>query len=730
MTKFVTKRDGRKELFDVNKIKQVIQWAVVDLDVNPLVLESKFDEFIQDGISTDDIQQNIIYHSRILCSPTEPEWSVVAGRLQTMLRWKETQIFEKSFNYYIKEQIKNGIYKHPSISKWTKNEIIKLGEAIVQNRDLNHSYASVLTANKKYLSKNECIQQMFMVNAMIIASVETKENRLDIAKKIYDGLSTRKISLATPWLSNLRQNKNISSCFILQSNDDINSIFDNVKNSALISKNGGGIGLDLSKIRAKGSEINGAKNASKGVLSWSKIFNDVAVAVDQGGKRAGAITINIPIWHRDIEDFLTIQTENGDFREKSFDIFPQIALHDLFMKEVTKENGGIWHTFCPHEIKQVLGFDITELYGKDFASNYRKCITAYNNNKLNNVGVYNAKDFLKEIMKTQFETGLPYLTFIDQINEHNPNSHIGTIPCANLCTESYSVVKGDELAHTCNLASIVVGRIESNEEMIEMSKLCTRILDNGIQLTNPPIKESKKHNELFRTIGIGIQGLHDYVAKNNLHWKSYKKFQELAELIEFGAIQESIELAKERGKYPAFENSKWDTGEMITHFKKYSSGNVDWDSIETGLEKHGIRNSQLTSPAPNTSTSIFMDASAGIMPVYSGFYNEDNAVGKFSVFGMYIKENPLSYEATASRQNQDELTKVVSALQKFVDTGISAEYIFDHNKDGFSAKSLYDTIISAWKNKTKAIYYIRTIKKGNNIDDVIGIESVCSGCSG
>ena len=731
MTGFVKKRDGRKENFDVEKIKRVIQWATNELDVNPLVLESKFDEFMKEDISTDDIQFNLIYHARILCVPEEPEWSNVAGRLETMLKWKHTQIFEKSFHYYIQEQIEKGVYKHAGIKKWTKRELINLGKYIVQNRDLDHSYGSVLTAHKKYLAEGECIQQMHMVNAMIIASVDSKETKLEFAKEVYDALSHRKLSLATPWLSNLRADRNISSCFIIGVDDSMESIADNWKNAAIISKFGGGLGIDMSKIRAAGSTVNGIENASKGIPSWSKVFNDIAVAVDQGGKRAGAFTVHVPIWHRDIEAFIEIQSENGDFRKKSFDIFPQISVHDLYMKEVVKEDGGTWYTFCPDEVKKKLDIELYGVYNKDFVATYRKCVVGHKQGKLQNVGTYNAKDLLKTIMKTQFETGLPYIPFVDHINAMNPNDHDGYIPCGNLCQESFSNVVADKYAHTCNLLSIVVGRVDSDEEMIALAALGTHILDNGITLTNAPIKESKAHNERYRTIGIGIQGLHDYLAKNGIAWENAKEISKVSELIEYGCIKKSFELVMEgRKSYPAFEGSKWQTGELIDNFIKHSNLDLDWSTLKEQVMKEGIRNSQLTSPAPNTSTSIFMDAAAGIMPVYSAFFNEDNKTGKFSVYGMYLKECPMAYERTQSRIDQKTLAKMVGALQKFVDTGISAEYLFDLNKEGFTARDLYDLIITAWKEKTKAIYYIRSIKKGENIDVITGGESACVGCAG
>ena len=782
MTFFVTKRDGRKESYHVDKIKKVIEWATSSLDVNPLMLESKFDSFIVDNITTTNIQENLIYHSRILSNPEQPEWSVVAGRLETMMLWSKTSVYEKSFLLHIKEMEQSKLYKHPAIKKYTKSEVNELGAYIDQERDLAHSYGSVLTANAKYLMDGECIQQMFMVNAMIISSLEPKENRLILVKEIYDALSLRKLSLATPWLSNLRANSNISSCFIMSVDDDIDSIFDNVKNAAKISNMGGGLGIDFSRIRAKGSEIAGNPDASKGVTSWAKIYNDTAVAVDQGGKRAGAFTISVPIFHRDIEDFLEIQTENGDLRKKSFDIFPQITIHDIFMKEVLKENGGTWYTFCPHEVKSKLGIELYNVFGKEFNSAYKRCISSFKSKLLNNVGIYNAKELIKSIMEVQFESGLPYITWVDQLNAKNPNAHDGyvkywvgskehvhfnydeveladgttinaldldegmllkgdiefkmlvktpfSIPCFNLCTESSSNVIPDDMYHTCNLLSLVVGRIFSDEEMIKLAKLASRILDNGIDLTKAPIKETGKHNNRYRTVGIGIQGMHDYMAYNNLQWDNYKEITKVSELIQFGAVSQSVENARLKGAYPAFKGSKWDTGELVSDYIKHSVTDLDWAGLQLEIDSVGIRNSQLTSPAPNSSSSIFMDAGAGCLPTYSGYYNEDNTTGKFAVYGMYIKEKPLAYGRTQPSMDQAELTKVVGALQLFIDTGISAEYVFDQNKEDFSAKSLYDLIIASWKNKNKAIYYIRSIKKGETIDDLLHVETVCAGCSG
>jgi len=393
------------------------------------------------------------------------------------------------------------------------------------------------------------------------------------------------------------------------------------------------------------------------------------------------------------------------------------------------QDGLEWHTFCPYEVSKAIGVSLTDTYGDEFDERYYAAIVAYEAGKIQNVVKYDAKELLKRIMKVQFETGMPYLVFSDTLNEHNPNKHKGTIPCFNLCTESSSVVKADEFIHVCNLASIVVGRIDSNEEMIEMAALAARILDSGIDLATPPVAEGVAHNQGFRTIGIGIQGLHDYIARNNLSWRDYPSIRRVAELIQFGATRESIQLAKERGAYPYFKGSDWDNGAMLDKFERYSQV-CDWGSLRADLAQYGIRNSQLTSPAPTSSTSLFQDSTAGVLPSYAGFYTEDNRSGKFAVYGMYLTQNPLAYEQTAPRHVQAELVHVIAALQAFVDTGISAEFIFDLNKPNASAKDLYDLIVTAWKSGLKSIYYIRSIKRGQTIDKVVGGEVSCVACSG
>lgn len=728
----VEKRDGTKEPYDVSKIKKSIQLAADGMDVNPLELESKFDQFLKPGIKTRDIQLNVIQHAIQLASPQNPDWVNVAGRALAMDEWANFPLRGKSFREIVHYNIKKGFYTADLLDYYTDEQLDDLGAAVKVNRDLDYSYASLITAKKKYLGKFELNQHMHMVNAMRFAQFEPPETRIKFVKEVYNALSQRKISLATPFLSNLRKGGNVASCFIIAVEDDIDSIFDNVKRVALISKNGGGLGIFLGYLRAKGSDVNGFQNAAGTVVQWIKILNDTLVAVNQGGKRAGAGTIALPIWHNDILDFLDMQTEHGDLRMKAYDVFPQVCVPDIFMQR--DEEQGPWTTFCPFEVKKKLGIDVRGLHGNAFTEAYLKIEKAAEEGVLQISRKYdNARELTKIIMRTQFESGLPYIAFTDTINEYNPNKgddngHIG-IPCVNLCTESFSNVKPDELGHVCNLASIVLGNIKDFKELGKISALTTKILDYGISLTNAPDKITAAHNNRYRTIGIGMQGLHDHLAKEFLNFRDLDYIREIAECIEYNAVLASVELAKRFGSFDAFDKSEWKNGNRIAAFKQHASGKYDWDHAQQLIDAHGLRNSQLTSPAPNTSTSIYMDSSASVLPVYDAFFSEDNKNGKLVVAAKYLKENPLSYGKTFSKHSPGEIIDVVAELQKFIDTGCSMELIFDQRKENFRAKELYDAIHYAWKNKIKAIYYIRTIKKNATVD-AVKAETDCIACAG
>lgn len=451
---------------------------------------------------------------------------------------------------------------------------------------------------------------------------------------------------------------------------------------------------------------------------------DVLGVVHNGGLRQGAGTVALPIWHNDISDFLDMQTENGDIRLKSYDVFPQVCVPDLFMRR-DKEMGD-WTTFCPFEVKNVLGIEMYGLYGDAFESAYLKIEEAAHAGKLKITKTVKARDLFKLLMRPMFETGLPYVAFIDEINRQNPNKHEGYIPCVNLCTESFSNVVPDELTHVCNLASINLGNIRDMEHLAHVAKLATKALDYGISLTNNPLPSTLAHNTRYRTIGIGMMGLHDFLAKNFTSFNDLDLIRDIAECIEYNAAVQSVELQKLYGPFDAFVGSTWYTGERTREFAKHSKDPSKWHQLQLEIDKHGIRNSQLTSPAPTTSTSIYQDASATFLPAYSAFFSEDNSTGSVKVASKYLALNPLGYGKTQTKFQPNEIVAIAAEIQKFTDTGLSMELVFDQNRIGFKAKDLYDTIHYAHQCKLKSIYYIRSLK--NNAS--ISTESACVACSG
>jgi len=725
----VTKRNGDKVSFDIGKIKKSIAFACESTGMNPLALESKIDQFMKNGIKTKDIQANIIQHAVQLASVHEPEWLKVAGNALAMEEWNSFKLKDKSLYDVIKYNVNKGDYVKELLKVYSEDDAKELEKVIDNSKDLQHSYASLVTVKAKYLGKNELNQTMHMVNAMRFGQFEPKETRLKFVKDTYAVLSNREFSLATPFMSNLRKGGNTASCFILAIEDDLTSIFNNIHRIAQISKNGGGLGIYLGFLRAKGSSVGGADGAAGSITQWVKIINDTLVAVNQGGRRAGAGTVALPVWHNDIFDFLDMQTEHGDQRLKSHDVFPQIVVPDIFMER--DKNQEQWVTFCPFEVKQVLGIDVRGLWGDAFKEAYLKIEQAVKQGKLVISRIVpNARDITKLVMRTSFETGLPYWFFVDATNRENPNKNDPEaygILCGNLCQESFSNVVPDKYGHVCNLGSINLGNIYSKERLAEVSRIACRMLNRGVELTKNPDSITEAHNKRYQTIGIGIMGLHDYLARDFTNYSDLMEIRDIAECIEYNAALESVEIAKEKGVFEAFEFSGWKDGSITAKFAGLGSGEYDWSFLQQKINKHGIRNSQLTSPAPTTSTSIYQDASATFQPVFKAYFSEDNKNGSMKVAARFLDKNPIGYGKTQPKFRSTEIIDVVAELQKFTDTGISMELMFDQNKEGFKAKDLYDSIHYAHAKGLKSIYYIRSIKKNETLEIK---EDDCAACSG
>ena len=737
MQKTVINREGVREKLDITKIREKLTKACQGLDVTPTHLESAIDSVYVADILTSKIQASLINTAVSMVSVEESDWTFVAGRL-LMMEVEREVYHTRGFSYgdflrTVKHGTQRGFYTQ-DLLHYTDEEIVACGQYIDPERDTLYDYAGANMLAGRYLFRNpqgklyELPQEVFLIIAMLLAMHE-KQDRLQHVQRFYDVLSLRKISLATPILANLRfPNSNLASCFIIAVDDSINSIFSAVTSVARISQNGGGVGLNLSRVRCKGSMVRNTKNVSGGVIPWIRIFNDTAVAVNQQGRRAGAVTIALDVWHRDIETFLELQTENGDQRGKAYDIYPQVVVPDLFMRAV--KNNEEWTLFDPYEVRMLHNIELGELYGEAFEHWYKILVA---DDRLQMKKTLLAKDLLRHIMKVQIETGMPYIFFKDTANKANHNQHAGMIGSGNLCMESFSNFstpkEGDAnsgLVHTCNLVSLNLAELLQIEDIAECAEIAVRILDNTIDLTTTPIEESNRHNSLYRSIGVGVTGLADYLAYHQIQYsKAHTIINDIFEKIALHTLRSSALLAKEKGTYPLYKGSHWEKG--IFYGRESNAGSPfesEWREVRQLVQKHGIRNAELTAVAPNTSTSLLMGCSASVVPIFSRFFIEKNENGAVPRPARYIK-NSFWYYTEMKVIDQKEYIDIMSIIGGWISQGVSMELMFDLNK-GIGAKYIYETIVHAWEKRCKTIYYTRSIQKSITSSS----EDTCSACSG
>lgn len=747
----VINREGIIETLNIEKIREKLIRACDGLEVNMVELESNIDSIYEENITTQKIQASLINAAVTMTTFEESDWSYVAGRLLMMEAEREVY-HARGFSYgnfpqTIKKMIELKLYDERLLS-YSTEELSILASYVDTSRDMVYDYAGANMLVNRYLIKYngrtfELPQEVFLVISMMLALNEKTENRVGIVKEFYDALSLRKLSLATPILANLRiPNGNLSSCFITAIDDNIDSIFYNIDSIAKISKNGGGVGVNISRIRAKGSMVNGYYNASGGVVPWIRIINDTAVAVNQQGRRAGAVTVALDTWHLDIETFLELQTENGDQRGKAYDIYPQVVCSNLFMNRV--KNNENWTLVDPYEIRKIYGVELCELYGYEFEELYEKI---ERDEKIKLKKIVNAKELFKNIMKTQLESGMPYIFYKDRANEMNHNSHKGMIGNGNLCMESFSnfkptidfketedgntSIRTNDMGeiHTCNLISLNLAEL-TEQEFEKHVSLAVRALDNTIDLTVTPLKESNKHNLLYRTIGIGAMGLADFLAREYMIYEeSIEEINNIFEKIALYSIKASALLAKERGTYKAYKGSKWDKGLFYGKdsewYRKNSKFKDEWAEAFYLVESHGLRNGELTAIAPNTSTSLLMGSTASVIPTFSRFFIEKNQRGAIPRTVKHLKDRAWFYPEFKN-VNPITYVKIMAKIGAWVTQGVSMELLFDLNK-GIKAKDIYDTLITAWEEGCKSVYYIRTIQKNTNN---IAEKEECESCSG
>ena len=772
--KTVVKRGGYEQDFDVSKIKKVIAWATSDTGLNPLELEQVIDGEFRPTETSVDIHNKLIIAANGLVDLKDRDtlkWNIVAGRLKLMDIYKESAKarkhsfldYDPNFEEYVSEMVEAGIYDSRLTEYYTPTELAKAGTFIKQELDMSLTLSQLVTLIGKSLVRYkgkvvELPQERYLLCALMLNLFDKSADRLDYVKRDYEALASRKISLATPMLAGLgRQGANLASCFIQQPEDSLDGIQYNEAVYGRISKNGGASGWSWHKVRAIGSDVAGYKNASGGLLPWTKILNDKCIAVNQTGKRKGAITPAVPIYHRDIWDFLEIQEEAGDVRNKAYDISPQITIPDYFMKKY--KNKEDWYVFDPYELKTVLGIELDEVFDTEFEIAYDRCIKAYKDGTISNVRVFNTKELMKKIYVQWHSTGFPTISFTDKMNRDNPNQHIGNIPCSNLCSESFGVVKPSTnfrwefdyrtntstfthdvgLTHICNLMSINI--YNAYDELDDIVPLITRMLDNTIELTEQTNPEAERYNKNLRVIGIGMLGLADIMTKNKI---SYNKTEQVKAFVNklFSrvaglAYKTSALLAKDRGQYPYYSGSQFNKGiflgrkidDIITELEE--AGNIEeadlWEEVKELNAKYGLRNGSLLSYPPTTTTSLGQGVSAGVTPVYQKAYMDKNMISTSVVVAPEVTTDNVWYYVEQRTLNQAELMTVVGEMQKWVDQAISFELNWDHENKQVRIQDYDDVMMSAWRSGCKTIYYQRHILP--NAQKEIEKE-VCAGCAG
>lgn len=741
----ITKTSGEKEYFDIEKVKNTYKrvsfWLARICKFEEL--ESSLNKYLVDGIKTKDILKMMIKSAIDLITIENTSWQYIAGRLMTIDLYKAASknrnisindIYKpSSYIALFDEYIQAWLYYKDFYKYYTQEDIKEAGKKLKRETDFTYNYTTLLMYKKRYLlNPNQIIkelpQEMYMSAALFLAIPEKKETRLELAFKIYEYCSKAMISLPTPTLLNARTNYHqLSSCFKLNIDDDLRAIYHGVENMAQISKFWGGIGVYLWNIRAKWSSIRGTKWASGWVNPWIKVINDTAIAVNQLWARAGAISVTLDMWHRDIYDFLDLQTETWDIRRKAFDVFPAVSIPDLFMKRV--ENNEDWTLFDPKEVRDVTGKILQDCFWDEFEKFYREC---ENNPKIQGTEKINAKELFKKFLKSTVETGMPYVFYRDTVNALNPNKHVWNIYSTQLCTEicqNTSPAKFIEetiedgvitIKYTpwdtvvCNLASINIAKVNDNESIQKVIPIVMKLLDNVIELNYYPIKEAELTAKKYRSVGLWYLWLAEYLAVNKIAYDSPEAREIVDKMMEkfaYETFKVSHELAQERGKYELFdgsEYSKWIVlGKDREWFKKYSKTDCDWKTLLSDIQKDGLRFAYHIAPAPNTSTAGVIGTTAALLPIYKKYFVETNSVAPSVVVAPNLNADNFWYYKEYVHMNMNDVIDMIGVIYKWVDQSISFEWIINPAK--VSPRELYDYYLKAHKQWIKTVYYVRSM---------------------
>ncbi|MED5077914.1 ribonucleoside-diphosphate reductase subunit alpha [Geobacillus stearothermophilus] len=694
----------------------------------------------KESVTVEQLHQTAILEGLSYIDEEEPDWTFVCARLYLRQLYREAarqrgyDERERYGDFYslLVALTEQGVYSPFLLERYTKEEVDAIGAFLDPEKDKLFTYIGLRTLADRYLARDyerrlyELPQERFLVIAMTLMANEPQKRRLALVKEAYWALSNLYMTVATPTLANAGKSYGqLSSCFVDTVDDSLQGIYDSNTDIANLSKSGGGIGVYLGKIRSRGSDIKGFKGVSSGVIPWMKQLNNTAVSVDQLGQRKGAISVYLDVWHKDIFAFLDARLNNGDERLRTHDLFTGVCIPDLFMEQV--EQRGDWYLFDPHEVRKVMGFSLEDFYDEEkgrgsFREKYWQCV---NEPRLSKEKVP-AIDVMKSIMRSQLESGTPFMFYRDEVNRQNPNRHLGMIYCSNLCTEiaqnqSPTVTKrqyvkdgtiiiekipGDFVV--CNLSSINLARAVTDGVLARLIPIQMRMLDNVIDLNNIPVLQAGLTNEKYRAVGLGTFGWHHLLALKGIRWESDEAVRyadELYETIAYLAIQASMELAKEKGSYPAFPGSDWQTGAYFERRGYESHGELDWDRLKQDVARYGMRNGYVMAVAPNASTSIIAGSTASIDPIFLKVYAEEKKDYKIPVTVPDLNEQTTWYYKSAYHIDQRWSIKQNAARQRHIDQAISFNFYVVNT---IKAKELLDLHLTAWKSGLKTTYYVRS----------------------
>lgn len=764
----VTMQDGTTAPLNIEQITRTVNEACQELsEVKAEIILKDAQRNLFDGVPLADVGKALTLSARQLIEQ-EPNYTYVSARLLLNELRKEAMPFlgippastqEEMHALYpqaLKRTVERGIELELLDARLLTFDLDKLGQAMVNQRDFQFTYLGLQTLYDRYFihsrgTRFELPQVFFMRVAMGLALAE-KNNKEQHAIDFYNLLSTFDYMSSTPTLFNSGTPRSqLSSCFLTTIADDLDGIYGGIKDNALLSKFAGGLGNDWTPVRAMGAHIKGTNGKSSGVVPFLNVANSTAIAVNQGGKRKGAVCAYLETWHLDIEEFLELRKNTGDDRRRTHDMNTANWIPDLFMKRVFESKD--WTLFSPDEVPE-----LHDLYGKEFERFYMMYEEKAQRGMIRSKTIP-AISLWRKMLSMLFETGHPWVTFKDPCNLRSPQQHVGVVHSSNLCTEITLNTSKEEIA-VCNLGSInLVNHVDQNglniEKLKKTIKTATRMLDNVIDINYYAVPQARRSNLRHRPVGLGIMGFQDALYKQSIPYASEAAVEfadRSMELVSYFSIQGSTDLAEERGVYPSYEGSLWSKGilpidsiELLQesrgqYLEQDRKQTLDWTSLRTRVATVGMRNSNTMAIAPTATISNICGVSQSIEPTYQNLYVKSNLSGEFTVVNPYLVNDlkkrglwdevmvhdlkyydgslkkidriPLEVKqlyATAFEIETRWLVEAASRRQKWIDQAQSLN-LYMAEPSGKKLDVLYRM---AWLRGLKTTYYLRSLGATN-----------------